>query len=67
MKINYAKEKTCKNSIRFAPEDITILGRSPIYIDTDKLKALGIDPDKGFVMTVEPCDNEKSPSSAATD
>lgn len=54
MKVNYKKEKTCKNSIRFAPEDNSILGRSPIYIDTDKLAALGIDPDQGFVMTVEP-------------
>ena len=53
MKINYKKEKVCKNSIRFAPEDQTILGRSPIYIDTDKLAALGIDPEKGFVMMVE--------------
>jgi hypothetical protein len=47
-------EKVCKNSIRFAPEDISVLGRSPIYIDTAKLPILGIDPDKGFIMTVEP-------------
>ena len=54
MELTYIKDKDCKGSVRFTPEDHTVIGRSPIYIDKDKLDALGIDPEKGFEMHIEP-------------
>lgn len=54
MKITYVKDKETKGTIRFTPEDPDIIGVATIYLPKPVIRQLGINPEKGFVMTLEP-------------
>jgi len=54
MNVKYIFDKETKGSIRFTPEDPELIGAATIYLQKPVVKQLGIDPDKGFVMTIEP-------------
>lgn len=54
MKVKYILDKETKGSYRFTPEDSELIGPATIYLQKPVVKQLGIDPEKGFVMSIEP-------------
>lgn len=54
MTINYIKDKETKGTIRFTPEDPELIGVATLYLPRPVIRQLGIDLNKGFVMTIEP-------------
>lgn len=54
-KFNYYCDKDTKNTFRFQPDyqAVNTLGQATIYIQKSALKAMGIDPKDGLVITIE--------------
>jgi hypothetical protein len=54
-KIEYVCDKETKGTFRFQPikGEAEPAGQATIYLKKDFVKAAGIDPMKGFVMTLE--------------
>lgn len=50
--LEYCLDKETKGSYRFAPKDPEVLGQAALYIRKDRCRALGIEPNKGFYVTI---------------
>ena len=54
MKINYTFDKETKNTVKFVPKsDREDLSGSALYLHKNIVAENGIDPAKGFSMTIE--------------